>query len=94
MVKWLGVFLLGSMLILQGCSGTPKRIFVEKTTYVTPDEWMISPTEEPKLQGDTNRDLIFYVYDLRYSLAVCNADKEAIRYWKERIEELNEESPD
>jgi hypothetical protein len=55
---------------------------------------MVQPVDEAPIQGSKTESLVDAYLVGQYSIAECNARFDAIRYWMDRIEKLNEKAPE
>lgn len=64
-------------MFLPGCAKEPVYI----TQFIAPPTVHIQEVPEPKLKGNTNKDLVDYVLSLRQGLRLSNSDKQALQTW-------------
>lgn len=74
------------LLMFSGCSGA-KIVRQVDTVKLTPPALLMRETATPALHGNTNRDLLNFVLELRAALREANADKAALREWASEAKE-------
>jgi len=79
------------LLLCSACSGK-HVVTIPSVERLVPPASLLSATERPAWNGTTNGDLLRHTFALDTALAVCNADKAAIRSWVVGLENATEET--
>lgn len=68
--------------MLSGC----KTVYVEKAVYVSPPDTLMQDCQIHSIKGNLVKDAIEQSIMNIESLQFCNADKKAMREWKDSLE--------
>lgn len=75
-----GLILLFPLLLLTACGTRPIKVDTQ-TIKLTPPAELLRQSDVPMLDGNTNKDLLFWSLDLQDRLKQCNGDKQLILEW-------------
>lgn len=73
------ICLCACLLSLIACSQKTEFVQTSEIIEIKPSAHLMQHTEEPIWTGQTNEDLIQYIFELKEALARCNADKKGLR---------------